>query len=192
MTPMARAGSVLSLALLAACGPGMVITSHVDTYGAYDPAYFAYGAGGRDLRVVIRGNPTSAPQDEFEQAVTAAMQGRNWGPTTNFTTRPSASARTDYWVGMVFGGDSFVGGRAICRGGDGVDLDPTQRPVRLQAAFCFQTKPLTELQVTVDDVASVDDPRLEQMVGAAVIELFPPFDETRDDDDGCRRRAGKC
>ena len=63
--------------------------------------------------------------------------------------------------------------------------------MRRQAAFCERTKPLTSLQVTVDDVASPDDPRLDAMVSAAVIQLFPLYDGTRDDND-CRRPRRKC
>ncbi len=183
--------AVCSLALLAGCVAGVVTTTNVYYHGTYQTGLFGYVAGGRDLRVVVTGNPTGAPQEAFDQAVVAAMQGRNWGPTTHFTTRPSETAREAYWVSMIFGGDRYIGERAICRGGAGRDIDPGARPVRLQAAFCERTKPLTSLQVTVDDVASPDDPRLEAMVSAAVVELFPLYDGTRDDDD-CRRPLHRC
>ncbi len=183
--------AVCSLALLAGCGAGVVTTTNVYYLSTYQTSLFGYVAGGRDLRVVVTGNPTGAPQEAFDQAVVAAMQDKNWGPTTHFTTRPSETVREAYWVSMIFGGDRFIGDYAICRGGAGRDIDPRARPVRLQAAFCDRTKPLTSLQVTVDDVASPDDPRLEAMVSAAVIQLFPLYDGTRDDDD-CRRPRRKC
>ena len=166
----------VALGLLLGVAPSasaLVMTTHGYYHEIYRTGLFGYVAGGRDLRVVVTGNPTAAPQDAFDQAVVAAMQGRNWGPTTHFTTRPSETAREAYWVSMIFGGDHFIGERAICRGGAGRDIDPGARPVRLQAAFCERTKPITSLMVTVNDVASPDDPRLEAMVSAAVVELFP-------------------
>ena len=190
MTPTLRLASVLSLAVLAACVSDGVTTTHVWYDSVYSPSQFSYGAGGRDLRVVIRGNPTSAAQEAFEQAVVAAMQGKNWGPRTNFTTQPSESARKNYRVVMVFGGDRFAGGYVLCADPDGVDLASADGRVRLQAAFCLGTRPLTELQVATDSVTSPADPRLERMVAAAVIELFPLVDNTRDDD--CQRRLANC
>jgi hypothetical protein len=64
--------------------------------------------------------------------------------------------------------------------------------VRLQAAFCRGDRPLTSLLATVDDVLSPDDPRLEAIVSAATVELFPLYDGTRDDDDKCRFRRRGC
>ncbi len=183
--------AVVALVLLGACGAGTVTTSNVYYISTYQPGVFGYAAGGRDLRVIVTGNPTAAPREAFERAVTDAMQGKNWGPTTHFTTRPDSSARQDYWVSMIFGGDRYIGDYAICRGGGGRDIDPRSRPVRLQAAFCGGDRPLTSLLATVDDIASIDDPRLERVVAAAVVELFPLYDGTRDDDD-CRRPLRKC
>lgn len=191
MTLIARLAGALALVLLAGCAPGSVTTTHVDYESGYSPYRFSYAAGGRDLRVVIRGNPTSAQQEEFDRAVIAAMQGKNWGPQTNFTTRPSESARKNYRVVMLFSGKRYAGGNALCGDLDGVDLAPVDGRVRLQAAFCQKERPLTQLQVTVDGVTSPADPRLKRMVTAAVLELFPPIDNTRDDD--CPRRLpGNC
>ncbi len=185
----ARLAIALSLALLAACAGG-VTTTYVDYDPVYSPDWFSYGAGGRDLRVVIRGNPTGAPQQEFERAVIASMQGRNWGPRTNFTTQPSESARQNYRVVMLFGGDRFAGGYALCADPDEIDLASAAGRVRLQAAFCLGDRPLSSLQVATDGVTSPTDPRLDRMVAAAVIELFPPIDNTRDDN--CRRFPANC
>ncbi len=187
MMRVARTAGLVSLAWLAACGPGAVTTTHFDYYPSYSPTYFQHAAAGRDLRVVIRGNPTGAPQEEFENAVIAAMQRGNRGAVTNFTTQPSESARDYYRVVMLFGGDRFAGGYKLCGDTDGVDLASAGDAVRLQAAFCLEERPLTELQVAVNDITSPADPRLRRMVSQAVIELFPPIDGTKDDDRGRRR-----
>ena len=189
MTLKAGLTGALSLALLAACEPGAVRTSHVYYNMIFPQDWFIAAASGRDLRVVIRGNPTQAPQEEFEHAVIAAMQGRNWGPETNFTTDPSESALKNFRVVMLFGGERYAGGGVICSDADTVDPALERHRVRLQAAFCVGTKPLTSLQVTIGGVASPFDVRLERMVAAAVVELFPPIDETRFDKCGGRLRG---
>ena len=180
MMRVARMAGLVSLAWLAACGPGAVTTTHFDYNTDFSGSYFRHAAQGRDLRVVIRGNPTGAPQEEFENAVIAAMQRGYRGAVTNFTTRPSESARDYYRVVMLFGGDRFAGGYKLCGDTDNVDLAPAGDGVRLQAAFCIEDKPLTELQIAVNDLTSPADPRLGRMVSQAVLELFP--EDTRDND----------
>ncbi len=71
----------------------------VETQEHMDSGYtirdFSYIAGGRDLRVVVRGNPTDASHADFEQAVIALMNDHQPGyqSQTHFTSKPSARAR---------------------------------------------------------------------------------------------------
>ncbi len=186
MTLTARLATAFSILLLTACGAGAVTTTYFDTLPNYEPSWFSSVAGGRDFRVIIRGNPTPATQEEFNQAVIAAMQGKpGWAPRTNYSTRPSESAYEGFWIALVFGGDRYIGGHAVCRAADGIDLDWAARPLRLQAAFCHGPKPLTEIQATIDDVSSVADPRLDHLISQTMIQLLPLRDDDRDDD--CRR-----
>ncbi len=99
---LARAAFAASFALsLAGClGETTTLSVYYERTGV--PSLFRYAASGRDFRTVIYGNPTTASQDAIDAAVIAAMQGRNWGPETNFTTTPSDDARGEYRVVMIF------------------------------------------------------------------------------------------
>ncbi len=145
------------------------------------PDFFQYAAAGRDFQTVIYGNPTTAPKDAFDAAVVAAMQGRNWGPTTNFTTTPTVGPREGYRVVMAFGGDRYVSGNAICG-----DLDPAAfsatNGVDLHAAFCFRDRLFSEVRVDTGAFSTPDDPRLKDAVAQVVLNLFPLRDPYRDRD----------
>ena len=137
------------------------------------PSVFRYAAAGRDFRTMIYGNPTVASKDAFDDAVIAAMQGRNWGPRTNFTTTPSENAREAYRVVMIFSGDRYFGGDAACRDVDESALAPVSDWVELQSAFCFRDQALSYAHVRTAAFRAPDDPRLGDAVSQAVLHLFP-------------------
>ncbi len=140
---------------------------------------FQYAAAGRDFRTVIYGNPTKAAKETFDTAVIAAMQGRNWGAPTHFTTTPSENAREGYRVVLVFSGDRHYGGAAACRDIDPAALATVSDRVELQAAFCFRDRLLSNVHVGVAAFSSPDDARLDQAVAQAVLHLFPLRDPDR-------------
>ena len=147
------------------------------------PDFFQYAAAGRDFQTVIYGNPTTAPKDAFDAAVVAAMQGRNWGPTTNFTTTPTMGPREGYRVVMAFGGDRYISGKAICGDLDPAAFPPATDGVELHAAFCFRDQLFSEVHVGTGAFSTPDDPRLDRAVTQAVLHLFPLRDPYRDRDD---------
>ncbi|MBE9553733.1 MAG: hypothetical protein IMF05_09760, partial [Proteobacteria bacterium] len=73
---------------VAACAAGGVRLTQQEIAPSYSPGEFAYAGAGRDMRVVVVGNPFGGDRAVFERAVTDAMQGRHWGQRTNFTTTP--------------------------------------------------------------------------------------------------------
>lgn len=160
------------LFLIAACGDG------IRTWAVYQPhpgvpEIFRSAAGGRDLRTVIYGNPTTASKEAFHETVIAAMQGRNWGPTTRFTTRPSESARAGYRVVRVFSGDRSLGAEAACQELDPAALSPVAERVELQAVFYFNKRVLLQAHVTSPAFTTTGDRRLNAAVTEAVLSLFP-------------------
>ncbi len=179
---LARAAFAASFALsLAGClGETTTLSVYYERTGV--PSLFRYAASGRDFRTVIYGNPTTASQDAFDAAVIAAMQGRNWGPETNFTTTPSDDARGEYRVVMIFSGDRYIGGEAACREVDAAALVPVSDRVELQSAFCFRDQVLSQVHVRTAAFRSPDDPRLDDAVAQAVIHLFPLRDPYIDHD----------
>ncbi len=165
---------------------GATITEFVDYERPGVRSLFQYAAADRDFRTIIYGNPSAASKQAFDAAVIAAMQGRNWGPTTNFTTTPSESAHKEYRVVMIFSGERHYGGKAACGDVDPGALAPVRDRVRLQAAFCFRDRVLSEVQVKLDAFQGPNDPALDRAVAQAVLHLFPlrdPFIERDNDRD---------
>ncbi len=177
--------AALFVMLLGGCA-GQTTTDSVIYERTGIPTAFRYAAADRDFRTEIYGNPTTAPKETFDASVIAAMQGRNWGASTNFTTTPSERAREEYRVVMVFSGDRDIGGKAACREIDSNALSPIVDRVELQAAFCFRDTALSHVHVGVGGFSDVNDPRLDEAVAQAVIHLFPlrdPYIEREHDID---------
>jgi hypothetical protein len=112
--------------LLSACSNQGVRLYGRGSAGGYDAGEFGYAAGGRDLRVIIVGNPFGGDQAAFGRVVTDAMQGRNLGPQTNFTTTPGPSAREIYRVVMVFDPPNGLSADTTCQS-DPAALSSTAR-----------------------------------------------------------------
>ena len=72
-----------------------VVETHEYKDASYSIHDFNSIAGGRDLRVVVRGNTTGAFHADFEQAVIALMNDHQPGyqSQTHFTSKPTARAR---------------------------------------------------------------------------------------------------
>ncbi len=163
------------LAALAACGDQVVRLRGQTMSGSYNAGEFGYAAGGRDLRVVVVGNPFGGDQAAFERAVTDAMQGRSPSQKTNFATSPGPSARKEYRVVMVFNPPNNLVGDKVCQG------DPPSLPtaagegtaVALVAVFCRSDQGLTQVRGDIDAAAGPDDPIFAELVGQSTQALFP-------------------
>lgn len=140
----------------------------------YTIHYFNYVAGGRDLRVVVRGNPTPAAQSDFEAAVLATMNARQPGyqSRARFTTNHTAGTREPFKVVLVFG-DTHVPEYRVCAEPDGVPSAVPGGPVRLTAVFCWRGERINSIRARVGGVASSADARLDDMVASALRGLFP-------------------
>ncbi len=163
------------LAVLGACGDQVVRVRGQTTGGSYNSGEFGYAAGGRDLHVVVVGNPFGGDQATFERAVTDTMQGRSVRQETNFTTSPGPSARREYRVVMVFNPQGNILGDKACQG------DPKSLPtaagegmaVVLVAAFCRSDQSLTQVRGDIGAATGPDDPVFGELVGQSTQALFP-------------------
>jgi hypothetical protein len=171
-----------------ACTVGNVRLTQQEISPVYQAGEFAYAGAGRDLRVVVAGNPFGGDQADFDGAVTGYMQGNHWGQATNFTTRPGESMRDSYHVVMLFNPPKTFPGIKLCR------EEPAALPrearddgVVLFAAFCRRNESLTEIKGYVEAVDGPADPKFGELVAQVTNGLFPPK-RRFDDDNGCRRR----
>lgn len=185
--PLSRMLLAGSLMFVAACAPGNVRLTHQETDSAYDSGEMAYAGAGRDLLVVIYGNPFDGDTAEFQNAVTGAMQGRNWGQRMNFTTTPGPEARLTYKVVLLFDPPVDLMAQKLCSEPAGA-LSAKPAPgggIDVLGAFCRSDKSLTEIKGHIESAPGHDDPAFRELVGQVTQALFPPG--RRDDDDDCRR-----
>jgi hypothetical protein len=175
--------------LVAGCttGPGVIHHTRISTsYSIQDLSYVA-GRGDGQLWTEIVGNPFGSPQPAFEAAVISYMQGSHFGPRVDFTTTPSDEAATAYRVRMIFNGPAASNGSVVCGGSPGaLAPSPENGTVRLLAAFCRGSRPLTFLSAAMENASGVEDPAFRSFIRRVTSRLFPPQNpERRDGDDRC-------
>ncbi|MDH3228607.1 MAG: hypothetical protein OEN55_02330 [Alphaproteobacteria bacterium] len=178
--------AVAALMLVTGCATGGVSLTQQDISASYSPGEFAYAGAGRDLRVVVVGNPFGGGRAAFESAVTGAMQGRHWGQAVNFTTMPGANARTSYRVVLLFGPPATLNAMRLCREEESaLPTIPAADEVVLFGAFCRGGGSLTTIKGRVPGAANPQDPAFRDLVGRVTNGLFPP-------DRGREREGRKC
>ncbi len=167
---------VLAITLAAAaCAAGGVRLTQQNIAPTYAPGEFAYVAAGRDLRVVVAGNPFGGDHAAFEGAVTDAMQGRHWGQRTNFTTTPGPSAHARYRVVLLFDPPRSLNGARLCRENPAtLPSDSTGEGIVLFAAFCRGKRSRTEIKGYISGAAGPGDPAFRELLGQVTNGLFPP------------------
>lgn len=173
MYPKLVAAALLTVTTACATGGVSLTLRDVDT--AYSAGEFAYAGAGRDLRVVVAGNPFGGDAAAFAAVVTDAMQGRHWGQRTNFTTSPGEDARESYRVLMLFHPSATLNSTRLCR--DEASALPTEAAgdgIALFGAFCRGDKALTSIKGRISGATAAQDPAFRELVGQVTNGLFPP------------------
>ncbi len=189
---MALSGSLKYLAtlgalvLLAACSPGVY---SVTQERAYSPAEFRYAAQNKDLLTVTRGNPFETDDTLFRGVVLAAMQPENWGfdvaftPRTRLTEQPDDSARTEYFVAVLFDGSDDEA-MDMCRGDSVAAEDATGgggEAGNARMAFCRDGQVLSMTLAELDGITNPLDGQFQRLVTRLTRDLFPHRDYRGDD-----------
>lgn len=160
---------------LTGCSPSGVSVAQQSIGTAYSLSEFAYAGAGRDLHVVVVGNPFGGEQADFERAVTDAMQGQHFGQPTNFTTTPGERARLIYRIVLVFDPTMVIGTARLCHP-ETLQLETTTGSERtsLFAAFCRERTSLTSIVGRSSRITSAQDAEFRELVGQVTHGLFPP------------------
>ena len=185
--------AVSAAILLGGCavfGPNRISHSTIDPAYRLNEVFYA-GAPGA-MRTVVTGDPFSVGRERFDEAVTEAMYGRNFGPNMEFVTDPVEGLNRHYKVVMMFDAPLSTGGRAICEASPELQpaaattaaSPPADQPVRVLAAFCRDGTPLSDL-AGVMARTNLDDPAFQRFVGHMTMRLFPASNpEAQPDHDG--------
>ena len=172
-------GLTVVLLLVGCAGRPLVYNEQLSH--AYRPTEYGYGAGGRDFTTVIQGDPFQLGEGEFQaQFVDLLNRHQPILQPTHFTTTPGPSARPIYRVVFLFN-TKYVLPNQMCRQPLDVPAAEPGKTVRVMAAFCRWQGALSTVTGEVE-VASIDDPRFESMIGQMIWLLFPPIDPSEDDD----------
>lgn len=175
MPPLRILLLLAAMAGLAACAGGGVRLTQQEAAPTYSPGEFAYAGAGRDLRVVVLGNPFGGDPAAFARAVTDAMQGRHWGQRANFTTEPGPSARQRYRVVMLFDPGPGLNRYSLCdEPAESLPRDAAGEGVTLFAAFCRGKRLRSSIKGYVGAASGTSDPAFRELVGQVTNGLFPP------------------
>jgi hypothetical protein len=167
---------VLVLAfLVVSCGGAIVRLFQQEVSPSYKAGEFGYAGARGAIRVIVAGDSLDAGADRLGKAVTDAMQGRHWGPRTNFTTSPGPGVRPSYRVIMMFNPAPTMVGMRLCR--EDPSTLPVVRPANgivLFSAFCRGGESMTEIKGRIAGAAGLDNPAFAELVGQVTHALFPP------------------
>lgn len=133
-------------------------------------SFYQYGAGGRDLKLVVSGNPFNMQEDVFAQKVEQAMpESTGLSPATRPRLNPDASARSNYSLVFAFQPPRQGDASDLCSGRVGT-VRPDQ-PVVLDAALCISgfAYSFASGRVVAD---SPDDPRFKSLISQMILTLF--------------------
>ena len=168
--------------------------SYSELESIYNPGEVGYAAGGRDLRVVVKGNPfagAGANEAEVANSVVDAMQGLPGWIVTNFTLEPDDSARELYRVVWLVGVPANTSLYAICGASPGLfgygaatvenEIEvPPGAGNNVMAAFCRRGQMMSYMVASLGDIGSTEDPRFRSLVRVATRVLFPQRDPNID------------
>lgn len=146
-------------ALLTACAnQGM-------TYDASDPIiqidpYYYDGVSGRDLTLIVKGNPFNIPNDNFARLIEADLKDNSIAQRgeANPLLTPGPSAKPLYRLVYVFGPGQGVYGDYICSATAPAQVTPgAAGKVTAMAAFCIGNRALSYItgEATVDGPGDV-------------------------------------
>ena len=197
------ATAAAALLLTAGCvGSGGGSGGPAISYSSIEPIYsyheVSYAADGRDLEVVVMGNPfagTGIGDDALGDAVVGAMQGQPGWMVTNFTTTPGETARPLYRVVWIIGVDAGTSLYRLCGPTSGINIAgyniggytpsdaeraaPPKPGNKMFAALCRRERMMSYLGATIGDITSPDDPRFRALIRTATRQLLPHRDPSQ-------------
>lgn len=160
--------------LLTACSAARIAPDTGRT--TYLSEVYQYGAGDRDLRLEVRGNPFAAADKPALDAVVERelSQKGMLQPPTRPRLHPDASAMPNYSLVVQFSRSGLLDAQDLC---DGKADKPgaANAEVTVVMAFCVSGRAASQATGWLSP-SGLDDPDLAQILRAMTLELFRPDD----------------
>ena len=177
--------AVLAGGLLSGGCAGQTVLYNHFVHSRYSPSEFGVGAGRKDLKTLLHGDPFGVGEAKFAAATIALLNRHEpFLQPTHFTTTPGENASPRHRMVLVFD-QPRVPVYQLCR----LRLPATpakpadaarKRTLHVAAAFCLYGGELTAVQGKVE-VERLDDPAFDRLLAQIVFALFPPVDPNDDD-----------
>lgn len=164
---------ICALAVQLAAGVGAVRAQSKITYEGIETRYdssLVSGAGrSGEMTAEVHGNPFQTTVEA--DAIAGALRLPGWFRPAKLTTRPTTGKSR---LVLIFNPvRRHLGGRAACRGSDGIATGPPAARMRVQMAFCTAERLNTELVLEAPAGNGPDDPTFRKAVNDAVAVLLP-------------------
>lgn len=177
---------LLVAGLLSACAAGAPRTLS-EQYVTYDYGDFFRVADGKDMTVVVRGNPFALNQGEFERLVTSNMAAMPRGPKTTYTTVKTANADPNYQVVWQFNGPNLNPNELCSQGQSAAGKTGPADTLRVMAAFCRYDRANSWVEGWVEGgPQGVPREGVVTLVQQMTRELFPTVNRNDPQKDSCK------
>ena len=143
---------------------------------------FAYAAGGRDMAVVVVGNPFKVPKEALDRVVIDSMQGRNRPPATNFTTTPGESSRPGYRIVVVLNPSTSFDSHDACGNAGAIPTGPADGRLRALMVFCAKDIIYSEVKGSIPAVEMPTEGGFRALIGALTMDIVPEREPNSDNE----------
>jgi hypothetical protein len=159
---------------LAACAGGVTVSRENVAQSYLPEELYVVGTGANELKTVIVGDPFGIPKDEFESAVLASLEGKNFGPRLNLSTDPKTEDSRKRFVVFAFNPTDIGQADDLCSGTtDTAKVQDTGGSLTVTAAYCTTDHYLTQATARSANVVGVDSEQFRQLMTQLAIALFP-------------------
>ena len=131
---------------------------------------------GRDVKVVVIGNPTQVAPAAWERTVTDALNGPGWVPDANFTTAPGDSARGNFHIVVVFNGPATTIGQACAGDVDPATLLPGDDAGTILLVLCNETRAVSSVRAWTAPILAPGTPQLRSALAGMLRAALPRYD----------------
>lgn len=162
-----------------------------DVYVPGVPQALSNAAGRGDMPVEISGTLFGMDQAAFDEAVTSAMQGRNFGPVFRYSTRPAEGSVENYKVRMLVGAPAGLSHTGLCE--PAVLPAPGGKPageIKIVTAFCYKNTVQSGATSFHTPGGGPDSEGFRRMINAMMTTMFPLEDPFKDG--GCGNNLVNC